>query len=124
MTILIAILAFLLAASIGACVLFRFALLKMSEKYIGLVKAMNEAALYPVAEYECMLMLSLNYEADFDGRVVDFSQYKEKNLITYNCFYKEKNKKEKNKKIVDDLIPNAIVYELNDGSYEWSEKYS
>lgn len=78
---------------------------------------------WPIAQYECMLLLNIFYNYDFEGRAVDFSRYETQGLIVYNCFHDAKNSP---KGITDDGIVSsfykqAFVYELDDGTFEWED---
>lgn len=69
-----------------------------------------------IAQYECMLLLNIFYNYDFEGRAVDFSRYETQGLIVYNCFHDAKNSPKDG--IVSSFYKQAFVYELDDGTFE------
>lgn len=78
---------------------------------------------WPIAQYECMLLLNIFYNYDFEGRAVDFSRYETQGLIVYNCFHDAKNSPKgiTNDRIVSSFYKQAFVYELDDGTFEWED---
>lgn len=74
---------------------------------------------WPIAQYECMLLLNIFYNYDFEGKAVDFSRYETQGLIVYNCFHDAKNSP--NDGIVSSFYKQAFVYELDDGTFEWED---
>lgn len=78
---------------------------------------------WPIAQYECMLLLNIFYNYDFEGRAVDFSRYEMQGLIVYNCFHNAKNSPKgiPNDGIVSSFYKQAFVYELDDGTFEWED---
>ena len=78
---------------------------------------------WPIAQYECILLLNIFYNYDFEGRAVDFSRYETQGLIVYNCFHDAKNSPKgiANDGIVSSFYKQAFVYELDDGTFEWED---
>ena len=71
-------------------------------------------------KFSCTLLLTENNDADFDGSVYDFSQYKEKNIIgLIECKKKTTSNKEEDEEPRFALLPNQTVLRMKDGSYQW-----
>lgn len=119
-TIFIILLSCALVASLLFLWLYRKAFWVLYQKMANQQKELNK---WPIAQYECMLLLNIFYNYDFEGRAVDFSRYETQGLIVYNCFHDAKNNP---KGIADDGIissfyKQAFVYELDDGTFEWED---
>lgn len=88
-------------------------------------KIMNEQEIvnrWPIAQYECILIVNIFYNYEFEGRAVDFSHYETQGLIVYNCFHNAENSpKEMKDEIVSNLYKQAFVYQLDDGTFEWED---
>lgn len=119
--IFIVLLSCALVASLLFLWLYRKAFWVLYQKMANQQKELNK---WPIAQYECMLLLNIFYNYDFEGRAVDFSRYETQGLIVYNCFHDAKNSpKEKiaNDGIVSSFYKQAFVYELDDGTFEWED---
>lgn len=118
--IFIVLLSCALVASLLFLWLYRKAFWVLYQKMANQQKELNK---WPIAQYECMLLLNIFYNYDFEGRAVDFSQYETQGLIVYNCFHDTKNspKEIANDGIVSSFYKRAFVYELDDGTFEWED---
>lgn len=119
-TIFIVLLSCALVASLLFLWLYRKAFLVLYQKMVNQQKELNK---WPIAQYECMLLLNIFYNYDFEGRAVDFSRYETQGLIVYNCFHDVKNSPKgiANDRIVSSFYKQAFVYELDDGTFEWED---
>lgn len=119
-TIFIVLLSCALVASLLFLWLYRKAFLVLYQKMVNQQKELNK---WPIAQYECMLLLNIFYNYDFEGRAVDFSRYETQGLIVYNCFHDVKNSPKgiANDGIVSSFYKQAFVYELDDGTFEWED---
>lgn len=118
--IFIVLLSCALVASLLFLWLYRKAFWVLYQKMANQQKELNK---WPIAQYECMLLLNIFYNYDFEGRAVDFSQYETQGLIVYNCFHDTKNSPKgiANDGIVSSFYKRAFVYELDDGTFEWED---
>lgn len=118
--IFIVLLSCALVASLLFLWLYRKAFWVLYQKMANQQKELNK---WPIAQYECMLLLNIFYNYDFEGRAVDFSRYETQGLIVYNCFHDAKNslKGIANDGIVSSFYKQAFVYELDDGTFEWED---
>lgn len=100
--------------------LYRKAFWVLYQKMVNQQKELNK---WPIAQYECMLLLNIFYNYDFEGKAVDFSRYETQGLIVYNCFHDAKNSPKgiANDGIVSSFYKQAFVYELDDGTFEWED---
>lgn len=100
--------------------LYRKAFWILYQKMVNQQKELNK---WPIAQYECMLLLNIFYNYDFEGKAVDFSRYETQGLIVYNCFHEAKNSPKgiANDGIVSSFYKQAFVYELDDGTFEWED---
>lgn len=100
--------------------LYRKAFWVLYQKIANQQKELNK---WPIAQYECMLLLNIFYNYDFEGKAVDFSRYETQGLIVYNCFHDVKNSPKgiANDGIVSSFYKQAFVYELDDGTFEWED---
>ena len=100
--------------------LYRKAFWVLYQKMANQQKELNK---WPIAQYECMLLLNIFYNYDFEGKAVDFSRYETQGLIVYNCFHDTKNSPKgiANDGIVSSFYKQAFVYELDDGTFEWED---
>lgn len=119
-TVFIVILSCALVASLLFLWLYRKAFWVLYQKMANQQKELNK---WPIAQYECMLLLNIFYNYDFEGRAVDFSRYETQGLIVYNCFHDVKNSPKgiANDGIVSSFYKQAFVYELDDGTFEWED---
>lgn len=119
-TVFIVILSCALVASLLFLWLYRKAFWVLYQKMENQQKELNK---WPIAQYECMLLLNIFYNYDFEGRAVDFSRYETQGLIVYNCFHDAKNSPKgiANDGIVSSFYKQAFVYELDDGTFEWED---
>lgn len=119
-TIFIVLLSCALVASLLFLWLYRKAFWVLYQKMANQQKELNK---WPIAQYECMLLLNIFYNYDFEGRAVDFSRYETQGLIVYNCFHDVKNSPKgiANDRIVSSFYKQAFVYELDDGTFEWED---
>lgn len=119
-TIFIILLSCALVASLLFLWLYRKAFWVLYQKMVNQQKELNK---WPIAQYECMLLLNIFYNYDFEGRAVDFSRYETQGLIVYNCFHDAKNSPKGivNDRIVSSFYKQAFVYELDDGTFEWED---
>lgn len=113
--IFIVLLSCALVASLLFLWLYRKAFWVLYQKMANQQKELNK--------YECMLLLNIFYNYDFEGRAVDFSRYETQGLIVYNCFHDAKNSPKgiANDGIVSSFYKQAFVYELDDGTFEWED---
>ena len=120
MSIIIAILVGLLIVISFLFYLYRKAFWILYKKIANQQKELNK---WPIAQYECMLLLNIFYNYDFEGKAVDFSRYETQGLIVYNCFHEVKNSPKgiANDGIVSSFYKQAFVYELDDGTFEWED---
>lgn len=118
--IFIVLLSCALVASLLFLWLYRKAFWVLYQKMANQQKELNKQ---PIAQYECMLLLNIFYNYDFEGRAVDFSRYETQRLIVYNCFHDAKNSPEGivNDGIVSSFYKQAFVYKLDDGTFEWED---
>lgn len=118
--IFIVLLSCALVASLLFLWLYRKAFWVLYQKMANQQKELNK---WPIAQYECMLLLNIFYNYDFEGRAVDFSRYETQGLIVYNCFHDVKNSPKgiANDGIVSSFYKQAFVYELDDGTFEWED---
>lgn len=118
--IFIVLLSCALVASLLFLWLYRKAFWVLYQKMVNQQKELNK---WPIAQYECMLLLNIFYNYDFEGRAVDFSRYETQGLIVYNCFHDAKNSPKgiANDGIVSSFYKQAFVYELDDGTFEWED---
>lgn len=109
-----------LVASLLFLWLYRKAFWILYQKMVNQQKELNK---WPIARYECMLLLNIFYNYDFEGKAVDFSRYETQGLIVYNCFHNTKNSPKgiANDGIVSSFYKQAFVYELDDGTFEWED---
>ena len=119
-TIFIVILSCALVASLLFLWLYRKAFWVLYQKMENQQKELSK---WPIAQYECMLLLNIFYNYDFEGRAVDFSRYETQGLIVYNCFHNAENSPKgiANDGIVSSFYKQAFVYELDDGTFEWED---
>lgn len=118
--IFIVLLSCALVASLLFLWLYRKAFWVLYQKMANQQKELNK---WPIAQYECMLLLNIFYNYDFEGRAVDFSRYETQGLIVYNCFHDAKNSPKgiATDGIVSSFYKQAFVYELDDGTFEWED---
>ena len=118
--IFIVLLSCALVASLLFLWLYRKAFWVLYQKMVNQQKELNK---WPIAQYECMLLLNIFYNYDFEGKAVDFSRYETQGLIVYNCFHDVKNSPKgiANDEIVSSFYKQAFVYELDDGTFEWED---
>lgn len=118
--IFIVLLSCALVASLLFLWLYRKAFWVLYQKMVNQQKELNK---WPIAQYECILLLNIFYNYDFEGRAVDFSRYETQRLIVYNCFHDAKNSPKgiANDGIVSSFYKQAFVYELDDGTFEWED---
>ena len=118
--IFIVLLSCALVASLLFLWLYRKAFWVLYQRMVNQQKELNK---WPIAQYECMLLLNIFYNYDFEGKAVDFSRYETQGLIVYNCFHDTKNSPKgiANDGIVSSFYKQAFVYELDDGTFEWED---
>ena len=117
--IFIVLLSCALVASLLFLWLYRKAFWILYQKMANQQKELNK---WPIAQYECMLLLNIFYNYDFEGKAVDFSRYETQGLIVYNCFHNAENSPKGIKdEIVSNLYKQAFVYQLDDGTFEWED---
>ena len=109
-----------LVASLLFLWLYRKAFWVLYQKMVNQQKELNK---WPIAQYECMLLLNIFYNYDFEGKAVDFSRYETQGLIVYNRFHEAKNSPKgiANDWILSSFYKQAFVYELDDGTFEWED---
>ena len=119
MSIIIAILVGLLIVVSFLFYLYRKAFWILYKKIMNEQEIVNR---WPIAQYECILIVNIFYNYKFEGRAVDFSQYETQGLIVYNCFHNTENSPKGIKdEIVSNLYKQAFVYQLDDGTFEWED---
>lgn len=120
MSIIIAILVGLLIVISFLFYLYRKAFWILYKKIMNEQEIINR---WPIAQYECILIVNIFYNYKFEGRAVDFSRYETQGLIVYNCFHDAKNSPKgiTNDGIVSSFYKQAFVYELDDGTFEWED---
>ena len=108
MSIIIAILVGLLIVISFLFYLYRKAFWILYKKIMNEQEIVNR---WPIAQYECILIVNIFYNYEFEGRAVDFSQYETQGLIVYHCFHNAET----------NLYKQAFVYQLDDGTFEWED---
>ena len=122
MVIAICILGGLLLCAIWIIACLWYAVGKLMDEYIisnpkDSVKFYLER--FAEEKFPCTLLLTENNDADFDGSIYDFSQYKEKNIIGLIECKKTIPKEEDDEEPRFALLPNQTVLRIKDGSYQW-----
>lgn len=119
-TVFIVLLSCALVASLLFLWLYRKAFWVLYKRIEDQQKDLNKQ---PIAQYECMLLLNIFYNYDFEGKAVDFSRYETQGLIVYNCFHDAKNSPKgiTGDGVVSSFYKQVFVYELDDGTFEWED---
>ena len=122
MIIAIFILGGLLLFAIWIIACLWYAVSKLMDEYItsnpkGSVKFYLEQ--FAEEKFPCTLLLTENNDADFDGSIYDFSQYKEKNIIGLIECKKTVPTEDDDEEPRFALLPNQTVLRMKDGSYQW-----
>ncbi len=122
MIIAICVLAGLLLCSLFIISCMWYAIGKLMDEYIEAnPKEMMKIYWDKYAEekFPCTLLLTENNNAEFDGSVYDFSQYKEKNIIGLIECKKGITIDNNEDEPRFALLPNQTVLRMKDGSYQW-----
>ena len=122
MVIAICILGGLLLCAIWIIACLWYAISKLMDEYItsnpkGSVKFYLKQ--FAKEKFPCTLLLIENNDADFDGSIYDFSQYKEKNIIGLIECKKKIPTEDNDEEPRFALLPNQTVLRMKDGSYQW-----
>lgn len=122
MVIAICILSGLLLCAIQIIACLWYAIGKLIDEYItsnpkSSIKFYLEQ--FVEEKFLCTLLLIENNNADFDGSIYDFSQYKEKNIIGLIKCKKTTPTEDDNEEPRFALLPNQTVLRMKDGSYQW-----
>ncbi len=78
-------------------------------------------------KFPCTLLISIQENAEFEGTIYDFSKYEESNIIGL-IEYKKDNSfngkfQDEDGNPVPAFLPNQIVYEMKDGSFQWDFRH-